>query len=82
MEKYFLEVNHSKRTYHEFNKEYFAVRVNSHTSNCIMLGYTSAEVAIVMHVMLKEPKGTPKSNALGHKQHFLKSCLAIVIVGI
>ena len=48
-----------KRTYPEFNKEYFTVRVSSHTSTCIMHGYTPAEVAIVMHVMHKEPKGTP-----------------------
>jgi hypothetical protein len=48
-----------RSTYLEFNKENFAVMVNSHTSNCLMLGFTPVEVARVMHVMHTEPKSIP-----------------------
>ncbi len=58
----FLEITlYEGGTYPEFNKEYCTVRVNSHTSNCRMIGFTPTdEVALlVMHDMHKEHASIP-----------------------
>ncbi len=56
--------------------------MNSHTSDCRVLGYTPKdEIALVMHDMHKEHTSIPLSNSWGHMQHFLQSCPATVTAG-
>ena len=57
------------------------MRVNSHTSHCVLPDFKPTESGIVMHVMHTRNLKV-FHNAWGRIQHFIKSCLAIVIVGI